>query len=152
MVSDRQCETLLRRVANELTVPLDSYRCFGVLLLIQSEIGAYAVPEDTMADSSSPPLSSYIMDEETLKRKQKEKLKKLMATGGNPRPARSLLFLTLRNPFRKACISIVEWKYPVHCFYIWSHLCTVVSRCYVWCPVCRKAVRRMSVWSVYLQF
>uniref|UniRef100_A0A7N9B1X6 Voltage-dependent L-type calcium channel subunit alpha n=1 Tax=Mastacembelus armatus TaxID=205130 RepID=A0A7N9B1X6_9TELE len=63
-----------------------------------------------MADASSPPLSSYIMDEETLKRKQKEKLKKLMATGGNPRPARSLLFLTLRNPFRKACISIVEWK------------------------------------------
>uniref|UniRef100_UPI0037E81493 dihydropyridine-sensitive L-type skeletal muscle calcium channel subunit alpha-1-like isoform X2 n=1 Tax=Semicossyphus pulcher TaxID=241346 RepID=UPI0037E81493 len=63
-----------------------------------------------MADSSSPPLTSYIMDEETLKRKQKEKLKKLMATGGNPRPARSLLFLTLRNPFRKACISIVEWK------------------------------------------
>uniref|UniRef100_A0A3Q3WTC7 Voltage-dependent L-type calcium channel subunit alpha n=1 Tax=Mola mola TaxID=94237 RepID=A0A3Q3WTC7_MOLML len=63
-----------------------------------------------MADSNSPPLSSYIMDEETLKRKQKEKLKKLMATGGNPRPARSLLFLTLMNPFRKACISIVEWK------------------------------------------
>uniref|UniRef100_A0AAQ4RGE8 Voltage-dependent L-type calcium channel subunit alpha n=1 Tax=Gasterosteus aculeatus aculeatus TaxID=481459 RepID=A0AAQ4RGE8_GASAC len=63
-----------------------------------------------MADSSGPPLSSYIMDEETLKRKQKEKLKKLMSTGGNPRPARSLLFLTLRNPFRKACISVVEWK------------------------------------------
>nr|XP_043879778.1 dihydropyridine-sensitive L-type skeletal muscle calcium channel subunit alpha-1-like isoform X2 [Solea senegalensis] len=66
--------------------------------------------EAEMADSSSPPLSSYIMDEETLKRKQKEKLKKLMATGGNPRPARSLLFLSLKNPFRKACISIVEWK------------------------------------------
>uniref|UniRef100_A0A3B4YF28 Calcium channel, voltage-dependent, L type, alpha 1S subunit, a n=1 Tax=Seriola lalandi dorsalis TaxID=1841481 RepID=A0A3B4YF28_SERLL len=63
-----------------------------------------------MTESSSPPMSSYIMDEETLKRKQKEKLKKLMATGGNPRPARSLLFLTLMNPFRKACISIVEWK------------------------------------------
>uniref|UniRef100_A0A3B3CXY8 Voltage-dependent L-type calcium channel subunit alpha n=1 Tax=Oryzias melastigma TaxID=30732 RepID=A0A3B3CXY8_ORYME len=44
------------------------------------------------------------------KRKQKEKLKKLMATGGNPRPARSLLFFTLRNPFRKACITVVEWK------------------------------------------
>ncbi|KAI5607630.1 calcium channel, voltage-dependent, L type, alpha 1S subunit, a isoform X1, partial [Silurus asotus] len=54
------------------------------------------------------PMSSYIMDEETLKRKQREKLKKLQATGGNPRPARSLLFLTLKNPFRKACISIVE--------------------------------------------
>uniref|UniRef100_A0A3B1KJ69 Voltage-dependent L-type calcium channel subunit alpha n=1 Tax=Astyanax mexicanus TaxID=7994 RepID=A0A3B1KJ69_ASTMX len=53
---------------------------------------------------------SFIMDEETLKRKQREKLKKLQATGGNPRPARSLLFLTLKNPFRKACISIVEWK------------------------------------------
>uniref|UniRef100_A0A674C4Y3 Voltage-dependent L-type calcium channel subunit alpha n=1 Tax=Salmo trutta TaxID=8032 RepID=A0A674C4Y3_SALTR len=50
------------------------------------------------------------MDEETLKRKQKEKLKKLLATGGNPRPARSLFFLTLKNPFRKAAINIVEWK------------------------------------------
>uniref|UniRef100_A0A8C8HXQ4 Voltage-dependent L-type calcium channel subunit alpha n=1 Tax=Oncorhynchus tshawytscha TaxID=74940 RepID=A0A8C8HXQ4_ONCTS len=47
---------------------------------------------------------------ETLKRKQKEKLKKLLATGGNPRPARSLFFLTLKNPFRKAAINIVEWK------------------------------------------
>lgn len=53
-----------------------------------------------------------IMNEEELKRKQREKLKKLQATGGNPRPARSLFFLTLKNPFRKACINIVEWKYP----------------------------------------
>ncbi|CAL8324504.1 unnamed protein product [Boreogadus saida] len=60
-----------------------------------------------MAD---PPLSSYIMDEETLKRKQKEKLKKLMATGGNPRPLRSLFFLSLKNPIRRASINIVEWK------------------------------------------
>uniref|UniRef100_A0A3P8RYE4 Voltage-dependent L-type calcium channel subunit alpha n=1 Tax=Amphiprion percula TaxID=161767 RepID=A0A3P8RYE4_AMPPE len=51
-----------------------------------------------------------VMGTQRDKKKQKEKLKKLMATGGNPRPARSLLFLTLRNPFRKACISIVEWK------------------------------------------
>uniref|UniRef100_A0A674E2C1 Voltage-dependent L-type calcium channel subunit alpha n=1 Tax=Salmo trutta TaxID=8032 RepID=A0A674E2C1_SALTR len=42
--------------------------------------------------------------------KQKEKLKKLLATGGNPRPTRSLFFLTLKNPFRKAAINIVEWK------------------------------------------
>ncbi|KAL2090513.1 hypothetical protein ACEWY4_012776 [Coilia grayii] len=55
-------------------------------------------------------LKSFIMDEETLKRKQREKLKKLQATGGNPRPVRSLFFLTLKNPFRKACIQIVEWK------------------------------------------
>ncbi|KAM8830836.1 dihydropyridine-sensitive L-type skeletal muscle calcium channel subunit alpha-1-like [Synchiropus picturatus] len=51
-----------------------------------------------------------IMNEEELKRKQREKLKKLQATGGNPRPARSLFFFTLKNPFRKACINIVEWK------------------------------------------
>lgn len=29
-----------------------------------------------------------------------------------PRPPRALLCLTLQNPLRKACISIVEWKYP----------------------------------------
>uniref|UniRef100_A0A8C4ZN94 Voltage-dependent L-type calcium channel subunit alpha n=1 Tax=Gadus morhua TaxID=8049 RepID=A0A8C4ZN94_GADMO len=41
---------------------------------------------------------------------QKEKLKKLMATGGNPRPLRSLFFLSLKNPIRRASINIVEWK------------------------------------------
>uniref|UniRef100_A0A669DH26 Voltage-dependent L-type calcium channel subunit alpha n=1 Tax=Oreochromis niloticus TaxID=8128 RepID=A0A669DH26_ORENI len=54
-----------------------------------------------------------IMNEEELKRKQREKLKKLQATGGNPRPARSLFLFNLKNPFRKACINIVEWKYPL---------------------------------------
>ncbi|XP_030634203.1 LOW QUALITY PROTEIN: calcium channel, voltage-dependent, L type, alpha 1S subunit, a [Chanos chanos] len=63
-----------------------------------------------MEAGKEAPMSSFIMDEETLKRKQREKLKKLQATGGNPRPARSLFFLTLKNPFRKACISVVEWK------------------------------------------
>lgn len=53
---------------------------------------------------------TIIMNEEELKRKQREKLKKLQATGGNPRPARSLFMFTLKNPFRKACINIVEWK------------------------------------------
>lgn len=28
------------------------------------------------------------------------------------RPPRALLCLTLKNPIRRACISIVEWKYP----------------------------------------
>uniref|UniRef100_A0A8C1YXP0 Voltage-dependent L-type calcium channel subunit alpha n=1 Tax=Cyprinus carpio TaxID=7962 RepID=A0A8C1YXP0_CYPCA len=40
-------------------------------------------------------------------RKQREKLKKLQATGGNPRPPRSLFFFTLKNPFRKTCINIL---------------------------------------------
>uniref|UniRef100_A0A8C1UJX0 Voltage-dependent L-type calcium channel subunit alpha n=1 Tax=Cyprinus carpio TaxID=7962 RepID=A0A8C1UJX0_CYPCA len=64
-------------------------------------------------------LASFIMNEEELKRKQREKLKKLQATGGNPRPPRSLFFFTLKNPFRKTCINIVEWKYPsdLHPFY-----------------------------------
>lgn len=55
-----------------------------------------------------------IMNEEELKRKQREKLKKLQATGGNPRPARTLFLFSLKNPFRKACINIVEWKYPLY--------------------------------------
>ncbi len=31
----------------------------------------------------------------------------------NPRPPRALFCLSLKNPFRKLCISIVEWKYPL---------------------------------------
>ncbi|XP_056895578.1 dihydropyridine-sensitive L-type skeletal muscle calcium channel subunit alpha-1-like [Takifugu flavidus] len=60
--------------------------------------------------TNGDPAKPVIMNEEELKRKQKEKLKKLQATGGNPRPTRSLFFFTLKNPFRKACINIVEWK------------------------------------------
>ncbi|XP_017324467.1 calcium channel, voltage-dependent, L type, alpha 1S subunit, b isoform X2 [Ictalurus punctatus] len=63
-----------------------------------------------MDSGGVPALASFIMNEEELKRKQREKLKKLQATGGNPRPARSLFFFTLKNPFRKTCINIVEWK------------------------------------------
>ncbi|KAG1973754.1 calcium channel, voltage-dependent, L type, alpha 1S subunit, b [Pimephales promelas] len=55
-------------------------------------------------------LASFIMNEEELKRKQREKIKKMLATGGNPRPPRSLFLFTLKNPFRKTCINIVEWK------------------------------------------
>uniref|UniRef100_A0AAY5K984 Voltage-dependent L-type calcium channel subunit alpha n=1 Tax=Esox lucius TaxID=8010 RepID=A0AAY5K984_ESOLU len=69
--------------------------------------------KDSMAAKGEPAmaaLTSFIMNEEELKRKQREKLKKLQATGGNPRPPRSLFFFTLKNPFRKACINIVEWK------------------------------------------
>lgn len=32
------------------------------------------------------------------------------------RPPRALLCLTLKNPIRRACISIVEWKYPFRTF------------------------------------
>ena len=30
----------------------------------------------------------------------------------NPRPPRALFCLTLKNPMRKLCINVVEWKYP----------------------------------------
>lgn len=68
--------------------------------------------------TNGDPAKPVIMNEEELKRKQKEKLKKLQATGGNPRPTRSLFFFTLKNPFRKACINIVEWKYPLCPVYV----------------------------------
>ena len=31
----------------------------------------------------------------------------------NPRPPRALFCLTLKNPLRKLCIKIIEWKYPL---------------------------------------
>ncbi|NXG59221.1 CAC1S protein, partial [Hemiprocne comata] len=43
------------------------------------------------------------------KRQQKDKSKKPVPPVA-PRPARALFCLTLQNPLRKACISIVEWK------------------------------------------
>ncbi|XP_064894650.1 voltage-dependent L-type calcium channel subunit alpha-1S isoform X2 [Columba livia] len=43
------------------------------------------------------------------KKQQKDKSKKPVPPAA-PRPARALFCLTLQNPLRKACISIVEWK------------------------------------------
>ncbi|XP_075298802.1 voltage-dependent L-type calcium channel subunit alpha-1S isoform X2 [Opisthocomus hoazin] len=47
--------------------------------------------------------------DDVTKRPQKEKSKKAVPPAA-PRPARALFCLTLHNPLRKACISIVEWK------------------------------------------
>ncbi|XP_043932539.1 voltage-dependent L-type calcium channel subunit alpha-1S isoform X2 [Protopterus annectens] len=44
-----------------------------------------------------------------LRKMQKEKAKKLAIAASN-RPARALFCLSLKNPLRRACISIVEWK------------------------------------------
>uniref|UniRef100_A0ACB8FMP9 Voltage-dependent L-type calcium channel subunit alpha-1C n=1 Tax=Sphaerodactylus townsendi TaxID=933632 RepID=A0ACB8FMP9_9SAUR len=48
------------------------------------------------------------------KRQQYGKQKKQGTTTAT-RPPRALLCLTLKNPIRRACISIVEWKYPFWC-------------------------------------
>ncbi|THD25480.1 Voltage-dependent calcium channel type D subunit alpha-1 [Fasciola hepatica] len=37
----------------------------------------------------------------------------MRAQSANARPERTLFCLTLRNPLRKLCIGIVEWKYPL---------------------------------------
>nr|XP_033774311.1 voltage-dependent L-type calcium channel subunit alpha-1S isoform X1 [Geotrypetes seraphini] len=50
-------------------------------------------------ESTAPP------DDGSLQRKKRKPL-----TPASPRPPRSLFCLTLQNPLRKACISIVEWK------------------------------------------
>ncbi|XP_004438854.1 PREDICTED: voltage-dependent L-type calcium channel subunit alpha-1C isoform X7 [Ceratotherium simum simum] len=46
------------------------------------------------------------------KRQQYGKPKKQGSTTAT-RPPRALLCLTLKNPIRRACISVVEWKYPL---------------------------------------
>lgn len=61
------------------------------------------------------------------KRQQKEKSKKPVPPAA-PRPARALFCLTLQNPLRKACISIVEWKYPYGCGGLGAPVCVPVSR------------------------
>lgn len=60
------------------------------------------------------------------KRQQYGKQKKQGTTTAT-RPPRALLCLTLKNPIRRACISIVEWKYPFCDVLIWETancLCT----------------------------
>lgn len=54
------------------------------------------------------------------KRQQYGKQKKQGTTTAT-RPPRALLCLTLKNPIRRACISIVEWKYPFWCGDIENH-------------------------------
>ncbi|XP_075766597.1 voltage-dependent L-type calcium channel subunit alpha-1S isoform X2 [Pelodiscus sinensis] len=54
-------------------------------------------------------MESASAQDDQKKKQQKEKSKKPVPPAA-PRPARALFCLTLQNPLRKACISIVEWK------------------------------------------
>lgn len=58
------------------------------------------IPREAM-EPSSP------QDEGLRKKQPKKPVPEIL-----PRPPRALFCLTLENPLRKACISIVEWKYP----------------------------------------
>ncbi|XP_075405129.1 voltage-dependent L-type calcium channel subunit alpha-1D isoform X3 [Tenrec ecaudatus] len=59
----------------------------------------------TMSTSAPPPVGSLSQR----KRQQYAKSKK-QGNSPNSRPARALFCLSLNNPIRRACISIVEWK------------------------------------------
>nr|XP_040145670.1 voltage-dependent L-type calcium channel subunit alpha-1D isoform X8 [Ictidomys tridecemlineatus] len=59
----------------------------------------------TMSTSAPPPVGSLSQR----KRQQYAKSKK-QGNSSNSRPARALFCLSLNNPIRRACISIVEWK------------------------------------------
>ncbi|XP_070246877.1 voltage-dependent L-type calcium channel subunit alpha-1D isoform X6 [Myotis yumanensis] len=59
----------------------------------------------TMSTSAPPPVGSLSQR----KRQQYTKSKK-QGNSSNSRPARALFCLSLNNPIRRACISIVEWK------------------------------------------
>lgn len=58
-----------------------------------------------MSTSAPPPVGSLSQR----KRQQYAKSKK-QGNSSNSRPARALFCLSLNNPIRRACISIVEWK------------------------------------------
>ncbi|KAK1800038.1 hypothetical protein P4O66_006541 [Electrophorus voltai] len=58
--------------------------------------------------------SSAVMPVGALAEKKKQLHEKSMKHGtGNSRPERVLFCLTLNNPFRQACINIVEWNIPI---------------------------------------
>lgn len=48
----------------------------------------------------------------TQRKRQHYTKPKKQASTASTRPPRALLCLTLKNPIRRACINIVEWKYP----------------------------------------
>lgn len=62
----------------------------------------------TVCTTGQPPVGS-------LAQKKRQQYAKSKKQGGstNSRPPRALFCLTLNNPIRRACISLVEWKYPL---------------------------------------
>ncbi|XP_038067562.1 voltage-dependent L-type calcium channel subunit alpha-1C-like [Patiria miniata] len=54
----------------------------------------------------------------TMSRRRNTYNKKKQHSGTSLRPPRALFCLTLDNPVRRMCISIVEWKYPFEILYV----------------------------------
>ncbi|XP_076859258.1 calcium channel, voltage-dependent, L type, alpha 1D subunit, a isoform X2 [Brachyhypopomus gauderio] len=63
------------------------------------------------ADNPSASMDAAALPVGALAEKKKQQAEKTMKHGNtNQRPERALFCLTLNNPFRQACINIVEWK------------------------------------------
>lgn len=65
-------------------------------------------PPPPVCTTGPPPVGS-------LAQKKRQQYAKSKKQGGstNSRPPRALFCLTLNNPIRRACINLVEWKYPL---------------------------------------
>ncbi|KAG7319311.1 hypothetical protein KOW79_017785 [Hemibagrus wyckioides] len=67
------------------------------------------------ADDAEVPPTTVVAPVGSLAAKKRLQYAKSKSVGSaNSRPQRALFCLKLNNPFRRACISIVEWKYPLH--------------------------------------
>lgn len=95
----------------------------GAALTWQAAIDA--ARQAKLMGSSGPPISTTASSTAARRRQHYAKPKKQTSTAAT-RPPRALLCLTLKNPIRRACISIVEWKYP------YTTLCVCVR------PICHQ--------------
>ncbi|XP_053509576.1 calcium channel, voltage-dependent, L type, alpha 1D subunit, a isoform X2 [Ictalurus furcatus] len=62
------------------------------------------------ADATEAPPTTTVAPVGTLAQKKRLQYAKSKSSSANTRPQRALFCLNLNNPFRQACISIVEWK------------------------------------------
>uniref|UniRef100_A0A9J8D5M0 Voltage-dependent L-type calcium channel subunit alpha n=1 Tax=Cyprinus carpio carpio TaxID=630221 RepID=A0A9J8D5M0_CYPCA len=69
-----------------------------------------AARQAKLMGTSGAPISTA---SSTQRKRQHYTKPKKQASTASTRPPRALLCLTLKNPIRRACINIVEWKYPL---------------------------------------
>uniref|UniRef100_A0A8D0CD64 Voltage-dependent L-type calcium channel subunit alpha n=1 Tax=Scleropages formosus TaxID=113540 RepID=A0A8D0CD64_SCLFO len=79
----------------------------------------------TMSASAAAPVPTPVGPSSQRKRQQYAKSKK-QSTVANSRPPRALFCLSLNNPIRRACISLVEWK-PFDIFILLSIFANCVA-------------------------
>ncbi|MEE6478015.1 hypothetical protein FKM82_011716 [Ascaphus truei] len=78
----------------------------GAALSWQAAIDA-ARQAKLMGNTANPTISTV---SSTQRKRQAYSKQKKQGASSATRPPRALLCLTLKNPIRRACISIVEWK------------------------------------------